>query len=138
MTEQEKRKQASPYTQAPPGQQAPPGPQAFPGAQRSPEQQETARQQAPSELLNKLKNKDSNVRRSAAETIGIMGDNKAVDYLIVLLKDDNRFVRQETVRALGKIGGAMALETLTQALFEEKDEFVKDFIKKAVEKLQPK
>ena len=67
-----------------------------------------------------------------------MGDEKAVDSLIVLLKDDNRFVRQEAVRALGKIGGARALEALTQTLVEEKDEFVKDSIKKAVEKLQAK
>jgi hypothetical protein len=30
------------------------------------------------------------------------------------------------------------LESLTQALVEEKDEFVKDSIKKAMERLQPK
>ena len=67
-----------------------------------------------------------------------MGDEKAVDSLVTVLKDDNRFVRQEAVMALGKIGGASTLESLTQALIEEKDEFVKDFIKKAMEKLQPK
>jgi HEAT repeat protein len=66
-----------------------------------------------------------------------MGDEKAVDSLITVLKDDNRFVRQEVVRALGKIGGARALEALTQALVEEKDEFVKDTIKKAIDRLQP-
>ncbi len=88
--------------------------------------------------VNKLKDSDSTVRRNAAETIGAMGDEKAVDSLIAVLKDHNRFVRQEAVRALGKIGGARALEALTQALVEEKDEFVKDSIKKAVERLQPK
>jgi HEAT repeat protein len=67
-----------------------------------------------------------------------MGDEKAVDSLIAVLKDDNRFVRQEAVRALGKIGGARALEALTQALVEEEDGFVQDSIKKAVERLQPK
>ncbi len=67
-----------------------------------------------------------------------MRDEKAVDSLIAVLKDDNRFVRQEAVWALGKIGGARALEALTQALVEEKDEFVQDSIKKAVERLQPK
>jgi HEAT repeat protein len=55
-----------------------------------------------------------------------------------VLQDDNRFVRQEAVRALGKIGNARALEALTQALVEEKDEFVKDSLKRAVERLQPK
>ena len=67
-----------------------------------------------------------------------MRDEKAVDSLIPVLKDHNRFVRQEAVRALGKIGGARALEALTQALVEEKDEFVKDSIKRAIERLQPK
>ena len=67
-----------------------------------------------------------------------MGDEKAVDSLIAVLKDDNRFVRQEVVMALAKIGGARALQGLTQALLEEKDEFVKNSIKKAVERLQPK
>jgi hypothetical protein len=40
--------------------------------------------------------------------------------------------------ALGKIGGAIALEALTQALGEEKNGFVQDSIKRAVERLQPK
>jgi len=108
------------------------------GRQGPPEQQAPAKQKATPELINQLKNRDSSIRRSAAEKIGIMGDEKAVDSLIAVLKDDNRFVRQEAVRALGKIGGARALESLTQALVEEKDEFVKDSIKKAMERLQPK
>jgi HEAT repeat protein len=68
----------------------------------------------------------------------MMRDEKAVDSLISVLKDHNRFVRQEAVWALGKIGGAKALESLTQALVVEKDEFVKDSIKRAIERLQPK
>ena len=56
----------------------------------------------------------------------------------MVLKDKDRFVRQEAVWALGKIGGARALEALTQALVEEKNGFVRDSIKKAVESLQPK
>ena len=118
--------------QVPHGRQAPPGPQG------SLEQRAPARQKVPPELINQLKARDSSVRRSAAEKIGIMGDEKTVDSLVTVLKDDNRFVRQEAVMALGKIGGARTLESLTQALVEEKDEFVKDFIKKAMEKLQPK
>ena len=67
-----------------------------------------------------------------------MGDEKAVDSLISVLKDNNRFVRQEAIWALGKIGGTIALESLTQALVVEKDEFVKDSIKRVMERLQPK
>jgi HEAT repeat protein len=32
----------------------------------------------------------STVRRNAAETIGVMGDEKAVDSFVAVLKDDNR------------------------------------------------
>jgi hypothetical protein len=39
---------------------------------------------------------------------------------------------------LGKIGGARALVSLTQTPVGGKDEFVKDSIKKATERLQPK
>jgi len=78
------------------------------------------------------------VRRNAADAIGVIGDMKALDSLVAALKDDDRFVRQEAAKALAKIGGARALESLTQALIEEKNEFVKESMKKAVDKLQPK
>ncbi len=52
------------------------------------------------------------------------------------MKDKNRFVRQEAIAALEKIGDASLVEPLTQALGEEKDEFVQDSIRKALEKLR--
>ena len=88
------------------------------------------------ELIKDLKDKDSSVRRHAIEMLGIIGDEKAVDALILVLKDKNRFVRQEAIAALGKIGGERLMEPLTQALEEEKDEFVVNFIKKALDKLR--
>ena len=88
------------------------------------------------ELIEDLKHKDSSVRRHAIEMLGIMGDEKAVDALILVLKDKNRFVRQEAIAALGTIGGERVMESLTQALGEEKDEFVQDSIRKVFEKLR--
>jgi HEAT repeat protein len=88
------------------------------------------------ELTEQLGNKDSGIRRSAAEMLGLMADETAIDTLVPVLKDNNRFVRQEAVLALGKIGGSS--EYLTQALSIESDEFVIDFIKKALERLQSK
>jgi hypothetical protein len=139
----EKGKQAAPGLQAPPGQQAtpgqqsPPGKQSQPGLQGSSVQSMPIKQQASPELISRLKNKDSNVRQNAAEAIGIMRDETAMDSLIPMVKDPNRFVRQEVVRTLAKIGGPRSLALLTQALVEEKDEFVKDSIKRAMDKLQP-
>ena len=88
------------------------------------------------ELIKELKHKDISVRRNATETLGMMREKKAVDSLILLLKDRNRFVRQEAVAALGKIGGKRLVQPLTQALEEEKNEFVIDSIKKVLEKLR--
>jgi len=88
------------------------------------------------ELIKDLKSKDSSVRRHAIEMLGIMGDEKGVDAVILVLKDKNRFVRQEAIAALGKIGGERIVEPLTQALGEEKDEFVQDSITKVLEKLR--
>jgi HEAT repeat protein len=88
------------------------------------------------ELIKDLKDKDSSVRRHAIEMLGIMGDKKAVDALILVLKDKNRFVRQEAITSLGKIGGERVVEPLTQALGEEKDEFVQDSIRKVLERLR--
>ena len=87
-------------------------------------------------LIKDLGHKDYSVRQNAVESLGIYGDETVLDALIPLFKDKNRFVRQETARTLGKIGGAKAVEVLTTALKTEKDEFVIDFINKALAKLQ--
>ncbi|MFA5317369.1 MAG: HEAT repeat domain-containing protein [Dehalococcoidales bacterium] len=88
------------------------------------------------ELIKELTHKDSNVRQNAADTLGMIGDEKAVDSLTLALKDTNRFVRQDVITALRKIGGAKLVESLTLALEEEKDEVVKDSINKVLEKLR--
>ena len=90
------------------------------------------------ELTKLLGNKDWSVRRSAAEALGLMEDEAVIDVLIPVLKDKNRFVRQEAVWALKKFGGSRVVEALTQALDTEKNEFVIDFIKITLERLQNK
>ena len=56
------------------------------------------------EIVKQLSYKDSSKRIDAAETLGMIVDEKAVDALIPVLKDKDRFVRQEVAIALGKIG----------------------------------
>jgi HEAT repeat protein len=68
--------------------------------------------------------------------LGIIGDKEAVDALILVLKDQNRFVRQEAIAALGKIGGERLVEPLTKALEEEEDEFVQESVRRVLEKLR--
>ncbi len=90
------------------------------------------------ELTKQLGSQDSGMRRSAAELLGSTADETVIDVLIPVLKDENRFVRQEVVLALKNIGGSRAVEHLTQALNMEKNEFVRDFITIALERLQSK
>ena len=90
------------------------------------------------ELTKQLGNRDSGMRRIAVELLGLTEDETVVDALIPVLKDKNRFVRQEAVLALKNIGGSRAIEHLTQALNTEKNEFVIDFIRVALERLQSK
>ncbi len=67
--------------------------------------------------------------------LGQVCDNKSVEALIPLMKDENRFVRQEAATILGKIGDIVALEPLKKAIEQEKNEFAADAMKKAVEKI---
>ncbi len=90
------------------------------------------------ELTRELGDKDSNIRRRAAEALGLIADERALDPLVLVLKDKNRFVRQEAILALGKIRSSRSVEHLTKALNTEKDEVVKDFMIKALERLQGK
>ena len=88
------------------------------------------------ELTKELGDKDNSIRRAAVEALGLTADERAVDSLIPVLKDKNRFVRQEAILALAKLGGSRSVGHLTEALNTENDEFVKDFLRKALEKLQ--
>ncbi len=89
-------------------------------------------------LTKQLGSEDSSMRQSAAELLGGTADEIAIDALIPVLKDENRFVRHEVVLALEKIGGSRSVEHLTQALKVEENEFVLEFIRTSLERLQSK
>jgi HEAT repeat protein len=55
---------------------------------------------------------------------------KDITELIKELKHKDSSVRRNAAETLGKIGGARLVEPLIEALKEEKDEFVKESIKK--------
>jgi HEAT repeat protein len=76
-----------------------------------------------------LKNKNINVRLGAAEMLGKLGDARAVDPLVTVLKDkkykefDNKkYLRRKAAEALGEIGDARAMEPLAEALTDEDSE----------------
>lgn len=67
------------------------------------------------DCLTKVFERDSAyiVRRSCAESLGKIGDKRAVPSLLDKISiDTNQFVRREIILALGKIGDPQALDTL--------------------------
>ena len=60
--------------------------------------------------------KDVQVRREAAYTLGKIKDISAVDSLIKALDDPDNYVRRQAVDALGNIGDTRAVEPLTKAM----------------------
>ena len=61
---------------------------------------------------------DPIVRGHAAATLGSMGDRRAVDSLLNLLRDEHPFVRTQTALALGKLGDPRAIPALVQLIDE--------------------
>jgi len=60
-------------------------------------------------LIESLRDISKHVRKSAAYSLGIVGDSLAVEPLIELLMDDSGKVRKEASVALGKIGDLRAI-----------------------------
>ena len=69
-------------------------------------------------LINTLKGGDENVRRGAAETLGIIGDERAIKPLMRVVEDEDEdgVVRRAAVCAVGRIGGKRAVESLIRVL----------------------
>lgn len=69
-------------------------------------------------LTAALGDEDDLVRWHAAETLGKIGDERAVDPLISMLKDENSSISRSAVKALADIGGP-AVAPLIAALQDE-------------------
>ena len=70
-------------------------------------------------LIKALGDEDSWVGKSAAESLGKIGDKRAVEPLIKALGDKYEYVRNSAVDALGEIGDKRAVEPLIKALGDE-------------------
>lgn len=74
-------------------------------------------------LCQALSDKDSNVRRHAAEALGRLGDPRAGKPLITALSDENKDVRQNAANALKQLDDSRVVEPLIAAL-GDKDKYV--------------
>jgi len=70
-------------------------------------------------MIEKSKSKAPDVRWSAADALGKIGGEKAMESLVPLLKDEHSIVRRSAAYALAKIGGEKAMESLVPLLKDE-------------------
>jgi len=83
-----------------------------------------------------LRNKNPGVRQNATKALGMIGDVRAVDYLIPMLKDPEPVIRAAAAEALGNIGDSRAFAALSTSLADE-NAFVRAHTKDALQKLEP-
>ncbi len=67
-------------------------------------------------LLNRAAAGSDSLRYIAAQILGQIGDRRATSFLKSLLRNDNRYVREQAVRALGQLDDPRLHPTLTSVL----------------------
>ena len=88
-------------------------------------------------LIKAMGDDDLSVRVAVAEALGKLGDNSAVGALIKALGDSKREVRRAAAEALGMLGNDDARYPLLGLLDTEKDEGVREAVRKALGDLGP-
>ena len=84
-----------------------------------------------------LKNNKCDIRRTAANKLGDIGDDRAIKPLITALKDQNVFVRINAIKSLGNIGDEKAIKPLYE-LSNEKNSQLKKTALLAIEQIESK
>jgi HEAT repeats len=81
-----------------------------------------------------LSDPNREIRRNAANALGMIGDPQATDALIQALTDSDWYVRSCAADALGKIGDPKAIEPLNKASTDS-DWAVRSSVKKALKRI---
>ena len=95
-----------------------------------------AQENVVTKYIDQLKYKEVSARAYAAYVLGQIGDARAVDPLIPLLNDEDKYVRIIVAEALGKIRDAKAVEALTAAL-QDKERSVRWSAANALKQISP-
>lgn len=88
------------------------------------------------ELLKALDDDDHYIRIGSACSLGLVGDQRAIDPLIQVLKSDqNEDVRMNAAESLGRIGDSRAIDPLKMSLKSDKSKYVRANAVEALEKI---
>jgi len=85
-------------------------------------------------LINALSNENWQIRRQAAEALGLICAQKAVNPLIEILDDKNSWVKKAAAESLGNIGDKRATDPLNNMLKDDNSE-VREAVFDALKKL---
>ncbi|MDA8214663.1 MAG: HEAT repeat domain-containing protein [Nitrospiraceae bacterium] len=86
-------------------------------------------------LIDALTDKTLYVREAAMQSLGNIGDRKAVPYLISALSDKSFAIRMSAIKALGKTGDESAIPFVKRVLDNDADPHIRDEAVKALRKL---
>lgn len=89
-------------------------------------------------LIDALNDKTLYVREAAIQSLGKVGDKRAVHYLISALNDKSFAIRMRAIKALGEIGDEPVVPFLKRTLDNDADPYIRDEAVKALRKLNPK
>ncbi|MDW5548712.1 HEAT repeat domain-containing protein [Methanosarcina sp.] len=97
---------------------------------------ESRRERAFESLINALDNEDDEVRRLAAESLGLFDCEKAIPPLVSALKSRDATVRRFAANTLGRIRSKEALQPLTDILVFDNSGSVREEAAKALGKIK--
>jgi len=75
---------------------------------------------------------DENLKKPISTTLCNIGDVRATEPLIQLLKDEDEYTRKRVIRALGNIGDLRAIEPLLWTLHNDKESSVRKLVPEAL------
>lgn len=97
---------------------------------------ESRRERAFESLISALDNEDDEVRRLAAESLGLFDCEKAIPPLVSALKSRDATVRRFAANTLGRIRSKKALQPLIDVLIFDNNGFVREEAAKALGKIK--
>lgn len=87
-------------------------------------------------LIAALKDSESDIRATAAMSLGLLRDKSAENALMELLSDNDVSVRSQAVIALGHLRSNYALPMLNQMISTESNEWMRRYISQAIREIE--
>jgi HEAT repeat protein len=92
--------------------------------------------QAIDALIVALDDPETDIRATAAMSLGLLGDRRAESAIIALLNDEEASVRAQAIIALGHLGSSRTLPILNEMIAVECNEWMRRYISQAIREIE--